>query len=60
MFNKSTKESVMKKLFSGLTIFAILFAFSVVAFAGGDQNKKRHDSTKGQGSTNTTRSQINR
>ena len=49
----------MKKLFSGLTILAFLLAFSTAAFAGGDQNKNRHDGTKGKGKVVQTRN-LNR
>jgi hypothetical protein len=42
----------MKKLFM---ILVILASFTTFVFAGGDQNKNRHDGSKGQGSTSQHR-----
>ena len=36
-------------------IVAVMLICSTVAFAGGDQNQKRHDGSKGKGQTNQER-----
>jgi hypothetical protein len=36
-------------------IMAVMLICSTVAFAGGDQNKHRHDGSKGKGQTNQER-----
>lgn len=43
----------MKKMIG--FVMAVMLICSTVAFAGGDQNKHRHDGSKGKGSTNQER-----
>ena len=53
MATNHKKEVKMKKVV-GFIVAVMLFC-STIAFAGGDQNKNRHDGSKGKGSTNQER-----
>ena len=50
---QSKRREEMKKVLTAAMI--VLFLTAAIAYAGGDQNRNRHDGAKGQGPTIQTR-----